>query len=1108
VRGPGWEVDATGRAGLQKDWEELTLSQKRRPGMRVALLAMAVACSACLGGEETAREAKALLQKAGISGGICFLPRCGDGKLAVAIAKASRMIVCGQDTRPDMVAAARREADAAGLLGRQVYIDSALPGRLPFADNYVDLIVLTDPDAAALKGVPAAEVARTLCPGGRVVITQAEGATGGLTRAGLDAWMKGALPNATIAEDGLGLRAEWIKPMPGEADDWSHWFHAPDNNPVSTDTMLKWPFATQWMALPFYSPQPNNTLVSAGRMFTFTGHGWKGWLEADQELKAAINRLTVRNAYNGEILWQRSLPENYLAHRSCAVATPETLYLLDGRGVICLDSRTGKEQARIAFQGVAGEGKWLSMVGRRLFVLAGEKDPSLADQISRYGSLWNKEKEIPCGFGTQIAAYDLDRRQTAWVHNEPLPIDSRAVGIVGNRLLFYSPGARLGCIDIETGKVVWARSEPALIQAIEAPGVVKDNLLINRSNPGMLCLPGVLAIHMPGRKNWAGFSTEDGSLLWTNEPGKQKRWGRVHQLGLDGLIYTSLNGTLFDTLTGEKKGRIGFGATVCGRMTATPGAIYGQKGRGYDRVTKKSVSGQGLKANCYEGMTPACGLLLATPHSCVCGVAFRGHVAFGSAGADFPLNVKALDSERLESAPTGGPLAPFDVTEKDWVCHRANVAHNGASKAAVAKSAAMIWTVPAGSGVAREPAAAGGLVFVGRDTGKVEAFDAATGTLKWTHYTGGRIIGSPVIGMGRVFVGAGDGFVYALEAATGRLSWRFRASPLQRRIMLHGYLTDTWPVGPGLLRHDGTLYAAAGFQSLDGMYIYALDAASGKIKWQNGSAGHSNATNRQGPVPGVLTVANGRLWMAGGHFTGPVAFDLETGALVHSNYKSVGGINAGGEVGVFGDYLCFGGPLAVRTPAERFTNGLSTVSFLKLGDAGTALYPELAAARSSFVMSAWDAKLFAVAPWKADSLCFWEPGNLEKMLDDAAKAPMPKEFWKRARRVFWQGRPPLKTDKAAELPFWTSEKRGVWATALASNAAIAVWKVKPPAGAAKDTAAKWSIAALDRSDGRTIWEIELPGEPLPNALCIDRNGNTVVSFRDGSLGCFGARGPR
>jgi len=52
------------------------------------------------------------------------------------------------------------------------------------------------------------------------------------------------------------------------------------------------------------------------------------------------------------------------------------------------------------------------------------------------------------------------------------------------------------------------------------------------------------------------------------------------------------------------------------------------------------------------------------------------------------------------------------------------------------------------------------------------------------------------------------------------------------------------------------------------------------MRWQNGTAGPVDAANRRGAVPGALTVAGGNLWMAGGTFTGPLAFDLKTGVEV------------------------------------------------------------------------------------------------------------------------------------------------------------------------------------------------------------------------------------
>ena len=65
----------------------------------------------------------------------------------------------------------------------------------------------------------------------------------------------------------------------------------------------------------------------------------------------------------------------------------------------------------------------------------------------------------------------------------------------------------------------------------------------------------------------------------------------------------------------------------------------------------------------------------------------------------------------------------------------------------------------------------------------------------------------------------------------------FRAAPLERKIPVYGSLSSTWPVGGGVLVEDGVAYAAAGMANYDGTHVYALDAATGKIRWQNNTSG-------------------------------------------------------------------------------------------------------------------------------------------------------------------------------------------------------------------------------------------------------------------------------
>ena len=99
--------------------------------------------------------------------------------------------------------------------------------------------------------------------------------------------------------------------------------------------------------------------------------------------------------------------------------------------------------------------------------------------------------------------------------------------------------------------------------------------------------------------------------------------------------------------------------------------------------------------------------------------------------------------------------------------------------------------------------------------------------------------------------------IRALEAATGRLLWRFRAAPVERHIMVYGNLCSTWPVNTGVLVKDGVAYAGAGIIDTDGTYVYALDALTGKVKWQNITSGHLDKQLRKGvSAQGILTAAS------------------------------------------------------------------------------------------------------------------------------------------------------------------------------------------------------------------------------------------------------------
>ena len=96
---------------------------------------------------------------------------CGTGTLAVKAARAARDVtVTGLDADPAILAKARHRAAGAEL---QIRFDEAMSNRLPYPDESFDVVLSTLffhhlPDEA--KHQTAAEVARVLRPGGRLVV--------------------------------------------------------------------------------------------------------------------------------------------------------------------------------------------------------------------------------------------------------------------------------------------------------------------------------------------------------------------------------------------------------------------------------------------------------------------------------------------------------------------------------------------------------------------------------------------------------------------------------------------------------------------------------------------------------------------------------------------------------------------------------------------------------------------------------------------------------------------------------------------------------------------------------------------------------------------------
>jgi hypothetical protein len=286
-----------------------------------------------------------------------------------------------------------------------------------------------------------------------------------------------------------------------------------------------------------------------------------------------------------------------------------------------------------------------------------------------------------------------------------------------------------------------------------------------------------------------------------------------------------------------------------------------------------------MRPGCFVGTLVADGHLYWIPWECDCNLQMFGVICCAPAG-DFQLDQTADTTARLETF--GGASAAavtFAQSPADWPTYRQNNARTAATPVEIPQSVSLLWQfTPESAFEATEPVAAGGLVFLSGSDGIVRALDAETGNVRWKAYTGGAVRYPPSVADGRALVGSGDGYAYAFEAATGRLLWRFRAAPADRRIRVYDSLLSTWPVATGVLVDGQTAYCAAGINNYDGTHVYALDAASGAIKWRNSSPEGMGAVLGAGvSVQGDLLLDGGKLYLAGGSVLSPAAFDLATG---------------------------------------------------------------------------------------------------------------------------------------------------------------------------------------------------------------------------------------
>jgi len=240
-----------------------------------------------------------------------------------------------------------------------------------------------------------------------------------------------------------------------------------------------------------------------------------------------------------------------------------------------------------------------------------------------------------------------------------------------------------------------------------------------------------------------------------------------------------------------------------------------------------------------------------------------------------------------------------------WPCYRHGPTRNPVTDEQLPDELSLRWVhVPAYKPAPAWPASEGytalefdyafqmtsgrGMLFFGSSgDDRIYALDAETGRVRWSFQTGAPVRFAPELRHERVFAASDDGRLYCLAADTGKLLWKFDAAPFDDRVIGNGRMISRWPMRSGLMVDGDTVYCLAGMWPAEGVFIYALDAESGREIWRNDTAGlnysdkpHLAAGFGEVAPQGALAASVDKLFIPTGRSV-PSVFDKRSGAHLY-----------------------------------------------------------------------------------------------------------------------------------------------------------------------------------------------------------------------------------
>ncbi|MHC4172540.1 MAG: outer membrane protein assembly factor BamB family protein [Planctomycetota bacterium] len=383
--------------------------------------------------------AEKILAESGVKKGYALVLDCGQGRLAYELAKRTELKIVGLERDPEKLAAARKNLEAAGLLGKRVVVE---PWALKSLPDYFANLIVSDGMLTTGKTTGTREQNRRI----------------------RRPW--GGVTCLSFHRDGELTWRKFVRgPLEG-AGAWTQQYCDPQNTACSGDELVYGPLGILW----FGEPGPLGMVERHARAQSPVFMNGRIFMEGEELIMAV-------DAFNGTLLWKREIPGavRVKVKADCGnlVVTQDGLYVAAHDKCYRLDPETGETireyKVPASSDGTPRRWGYISVIDNVLYgSTAKAMDEDYGAILKRFveNGEWRNIEDIPQEHRDQ---YEYSKK--LYPDPKDLWMDAQRSGIMYRSMTSFAGGGeflqknavtdnlmvsdKIFAMDTETGELLW-----------------------------------------------------------------------------------------------------------------------------------------------------------------------------------------------------------------------------------------------------------------------------------------------------------------------------------------------------------------------------------------------------------------------------------------------------------------------------------------------------------------------------------------------------------------------------------------------------------------------------------------------------------------------------